>query len=380
MLYPRPALLLALALAAAPVHATTPALPAESAQAEATVPAQAEVMHVPTELRRLVQQQVVAPGGSQQARLERLAELVFAESGLALQYDYQTTRTVARTWHDRRANCLSFTLLFVALAREAGLDAEVQEVGEVLAWYEDQGVVYNVDHVNAVVHIGGRTSVVDLDRNILASRQRPRRVSDARAMAHYHNNRGAELLAAGEATAALASLRASLADDAGFVPAWNNLGVVLQRQGDLEGAEQAFLAALGLQPSFAAALSNLVALYQRTGRTERAREYARRQQRIQRNDPFHQFLLAVRCENRGDYDCAIGHYRDAIRLQQDQHPFHFGLSRAYFLDGQPRRARRELLRAHALADTSQVRAIYLRKLEHLQRWRERGAAQASGGR
>ncbi len=63
-----------------------------------------------------------------------------------------------RYWQHRRANCLAFTLLFVTLAREAGIQARVQEVGQVVSWYQDQdaGVVYSVGHVNAGVDVGGR--------------------------------------------------------------------------------------------------------------------------------------------------------------------------------------------------------------------------------
>ncbi|KAF1692539.1 transglutaminase [Pseudoxanthomonas jiangsuensis] len=371
-------LFLALAAAGLPVLAAPLSPdPVPAAAAVPATPTQAEVMRIPDELRALVHARVVAPGPGPTARLERLVELIFGERGMALEYDYQTTRTVAETWRDRRANCLSFSLLFVALAREAGLDADVQEVGEVLAWYEDQGIVYNADHVNVGVRVGSQTKIVDLDRNVLVSRERPHIVSDTRAMAHYHNNRGAELLAAGDEAAALAALRASLADDAGFVAAWNNLGVLLQRQEDLRGAEQAFLTALDLRPFYGAALSNLVALYRRSGQDGKARSYARRQERVQRNDPFHQFMLAVRCENGGDYACAIRHYRTAIRIQDGQHQFHFGLARAYFLAGDLQRARRELVRAHELGTTSQVRQVYLRKLEHLRHWREATAAHAA---
>ncbi|AKC88034.1 transglutaminase-like domain-containing protein [Pseudoxanthomonas suwonensis] len=351
-------------LALAPVPAT----------AAAAVPDAAQVMAVPGELREVVRQRVVAPGGSRSQRLERLADYVFGDDGLALEYDNSTTRTVAEVYRDRKANCLSFTLLFVALAREAGLEAQVQEVGEVLAWYQDEGVIYNANHVNVGVRVGTQWQVVDVDTNILAARNRPRGIDDRRAMAHFHNNRGAELLVEGDSGGARAALLAALEDDPDFVAAWNNLGVLLLREGDVRGAEHAYFSALRRNHQHAATLSNLVGLYRRNGDVRMQRRYEWRLDSVQNSDPFHQFMRALECENNGDYDCAVARYRRAIRLQDGEHTFHFGLARVYFLSGDLPRAQRELGRAYTLGGSEQVRSVYRQKLENLRRWRQQASS------
>ncbi|GAB3504806.1 tetratricopeptide repeat protein [Pseudoxanthomonas daejeonensis] len=359
---------LALAPAAAPDDGGHPPPPA-------SVPTTAQVMAVPDELREQVRQRVVLPGGSRDQKLERLAGYVFGDDGLALEYDNETTRTVSEVYRDRKANCLSFTLLFVALAREAGLEAQVQEVGEVLAWYQDEGVIYNANHVNVGVRTTMQWQVVDVDTNILAARNRPRGITDQRAMAHFHNNRGAELMAAGDPLGARSALLASLADAPDFVPAWNNMGVLLLRQGDSRGAERAYLTALRTKSDHAATLSNLVGLYRRAGDARMQRRYEWRLDRVQATDPFHQFMIALECENDARYDCAIARYRRAIRLQGEQHQFHFGLARAYFLSGDLSRAQRELGRAYTLGGNEQVRSVYRQKLDGLRRWREQASSQ-----
>ncbi len=359
------------ALALAP---STAAAMAVAAPAPVAVLGQDEIMAVPPELHAEVQRRVVAPDRSPEHRLQRLADFVFDDDGMRLQYDGAMTRTVAEVYRDRRANCLSFSLFFVALARDAGLEAQVREVGEVLAWYQDQGVVYNSNHVNVGVRTGGHWQVVDVDSSILAMRDRPHGIDDRRAMAHFHNNRGAERMADGDTAAAQALLQAAMTDDPTFVAAWNNYGVLLLREGDRHGAEHAYLHALGQDPMHAATLSNLVALYRRSA-DPRGQHYARKLDRLQRSDPFHQFRLALECENRGDHGCAIVRYQRAIRLQPDQHPFHFGLARAYFLSGDLSRAQRELGRALALGGTDRIRDVYRHKLDGLQRWREQASSQ-----
>jgi len=378
------ALALVAALAAsqpaeAPVRPTADGTPPSSYAPPppvAALPGLDEIMAIPPELRALLHERVIAPGGSREDKVARLVSLVFDPDGLAVEYDNDRTRTVAETWRDRRANCLSYTLLFVSLARAAGLDAEMQEVGEVLAWYQDEGVIYSANHVNTGIRVGMQVQTVDVDRNILASRSRPRAAPAERVLAHFHNNRGAELMAEGELATALASIRAALRADNRFVPAWNNLGVLLQRQGDVVGAEQALQTALKLQPEHAATLSNLVILNRREGREKAAARYAWRLDSVQRTDPFHQFMRALECEDRGDYDCAIAHYRNAIRIEGDEHTFYFGLARAYFLSGRPDRAEREMARAFHLGGSDQVREVYRRKLDSLRRWRSAEAGQA----
>ncbi len=359
-------------------------MPVVHAQESAPVPAMAryvpptvdEVMAIPAPLRELVQARVVAPGGPRDAQLQRLVSLMFDQDGLGLEYDHQVTRSVADTWQARRANCLSYTLLFVALSRELGFDARVQEVGEVLAWYQEAGFVYNASHVNVSLRMGAQRRSVDFDRSILAARGTPSIIGMDRAMAHFHNNRGAELMADGRLDDALASLQAALQADGAFNPAWNNLGVLLQRQGDADGAERAFLTALRLDPDHVAALSNIVALYRRRGDGRLEQRYAWRLSNIQRKDPFQRFMVALECEHGGDYACAISEYRQALRGNSREHLFRFGLARAYYLSGDIARAEHEMGKALAYADSAQLRQVYQRKLDHLRHWQRQDAGAA----
>ena len=87
--------------------------------------------------------------------------------------------------------------------------------------------------------------------------------------------------------------------------------------------------------------------------------------RLHANDPFHQYLLGDAFERQGELAAAADHYRRAIRLQRDQHLFHFGLARVYARSGDAARARTELIRARNLADEDR-RPLYQAKLDSLQ--------------
>ncbi|KAF1015977.1 MAG: hypothetical protein GAK31_01461 [Stenotrophomonas maltophilia] len=334
------------------------------------MPTPAEVLALPPPLRALLQQQVIDRGHSREQRLQALVEMIFSRQGLDLQYDADATLTLAEIWQQRRANCLSFTLLFVTLARKAGIDARVQEVGEVVSWYQDadQGVVFNVGHVNAGVEIAGGSATVDLDRNVLYDRHGPHAISDTRALAHFYNNRGAGRLVAGDADGARQLFAAALQQVAGFSQAWNNLGVLAHRQGDDLAARRAFETVLRDEPDNTAALSNASVLYQAAGLQAQAARLQQRLRRAQLQDPFAQYMQGAQAERAGRLDEAIAHYRRAVRLYDTAHQLHFGLARAYFLRGQLRRANAELTRAQQLGGAP-LQARYQAKLDSLARWR-----------
>ena len=347
---------------------TTPTITVSAAR----VPTPEEVFAIPADLRTMLQKQVIQRSYSRDQRLQALVEMIFDQHGLDLQYDANATYTVSDIWQHRRANCLAFTLLFVTLAREAGIQARVQEVGQVVSWYQDQdqdaGVVYSVGHVNAGVDVGGRFGTVDLDRNVLYDRRGPVPVSRARALAHFYNNLGAERLADGDFGGARAFFDASLAQDSGFAPVWNNLGVLDHREGNNEAARQALDRSLQLDGRQDAALTNASALFRSLGLTAQAQSLERRLKSVQREDPFAQYMFGARAERAGQLDQAIRYYRQAVRLYDTAHQFHFGLARVYFLAGQLKRADRELLRAQELGGAPE-QARYQAKLDSLARWR-----------
>ncbi|AEM52285.1 tetratricopeptide repeat protein [Stenotrophomonas maltophilia] len=367
--------LLALAALAAPSAialnpAATEAPAVVASTATPAMPTPQQVFAIPPAMRDMLRTQVINRSYSREQRLQALVEMIFDRHGLDLQYDADATLTVSEIWQQRRANCLAFTLMFVALAREAGIQARVQEVGQVVSWYQDQaqGLVYSVGHVNAGVGFAGRFATVDLDRNVLYDRRGPLPISQARALAHFYNNRGAERMASGDLVGARTFFNAALAQDNSFAATWNNLGVLENRTGDAAAARRALETALRLDGRQDAALTNASALYRKLGMVVQAQALEQRLQSVQREDPFAQYMLGAEAERAGQLDQAIRYYRQAVRLYDTAHQFHFGLARAYFLAGQLKRADRELLRAQELGGAPQ-QARYQAKLDSLARWR-----------
>jgi tetratricopeptide (TPR) repeat protein len=345
------------------VIAATLAL-ATPAPAVADVTPPAEVMALPAPLQTRFHDEVLSGRSSQQARLERTVEFMFSAEGLGMTYNEDATSTVAEAYATRQANCLTFTLLFLALAREAGLDATPHEIEQTLAWHQEQGTLYRSSHVNASVRIGSRHYAVDVGSDTVIARHPPVPITQARLIAHYYNNIGIAALGRMDLDEAQRDLAMSIKLDPGYASHWSNAGVIAVRGGDWAVAERSYDKALSIDPDNTNALFNMAGLANRRGDAQRESEFRRRLARVQEQDPFHHFMLAVNHERAGEYPQAIRHYRRAIQLYGDEHRFYAALARAYVQVGDIRRATRALVRAQALSD-GDTRAAYRARLDSL---------------
>lgn len=332
---------------------------------EAMPPAQ--VMALPPALRERVQEEVMAGDPSQRTRLNRLLHLLLDDKGLALVYQDDATASVEQTYATRTANCLSFTMLFLAMAREAGLDAYPQEIPQTLAWHQDNGILYRVDHINAVVRVGIHRYLVDIAGDSVIALQGPVQVSEQRLLAHFYNNLAMQDLEQDRIAPALQNMNTALQLDPGFATNWSNAGVLYLRNGDEAAAESAYAKALALEPANTSALLNMANLALQRGDHAREVEFRRRLQHQQQGDPFYHFLQAVEYENSGDYAHAIEQYQQAIRLHDDEHRFYAALAHAYVLAGDTRLAIKALARAE-WRSTGATRSDYQKQLDELRKY------------
>lgn len=355
----------AIAVSAPPVAPGPPPMP-ETLPAEVVVPSPEEVMALPPGLLEALRTQVIERTPRGMGRLERLVAFMHRPDGLDIRYRHDADLTVAQVWETRQANCLSFTLLTIAMARAAGLDAYGQEIARTLSWYAEGDTLYFSNHVNAGVRIGPHEYTVDVGSDSVMTRDPPQRVDDSRLMAVYYSNRAAALLSEGDNHTAGRFIEAALTVDPGYPSAWNNAGVQRLRMGMPEAAEAAFRRALELDGSHDGTLMNLAALYASRGEHARAGEYRRRLERLRQRNPYHVFIQAVEAERRDDYEAAARHYRRAISMHEAEHRFHFGLARALLHLGDASGAGRALSRAHDLSKGA-MQATYAAKLDLLRR-------------
>jgi tetratricopeptide (TPR) repeat protein len=295
------------------------ALPLGPPRAPVAVPTPEEVFGLDDEMVAFVQ-----PLKALRNPDHKMVELIRALEGrgmFSLEYA-EVTRTASSAFHDRQGNCLSFTMLFVTLARAAGLRASYQSVDVPPSWsYDGQVVVAN--HVNTLVRTGGRQeTVVDFNIRPYERSQSRRRVADSYALGLFYTNLGAEAMLTGDYAAALLYLRAAAGAHADIAGLWVNLGVLYSRHALYEHAEAAYLRALAVDADEPSALANLALVYEMLAEPTLAAEYRQRVQRYRERNPYYHFTAATQAYEQQQYTAALASLRKALRLKPDEHAFH----------------------------------------------------------
>jgi Flp pilus assembly protein TadD len=322
------------------------------------------VLAVSDEMREFLDAHVTRTAG-RVVRLRQLTAAIVGEDTFGLHYD-ETTRTAPETFGARRGNCLSFSHMFVALAREIGLQARYQEVDTPPDWtFKDDAFVLN-RHVNVLVDLGREGEhLVDFNLADFRTSYERRTISDARALAHHHNNVAVERMGAGDTAAALLHFRRATENDPSFSPAWTNLGTLYVREGHPRYAEAAYLQALRADAGDLVAMSNLANLYARRGDRRRADACRDRVAFHRERNPYYRYHLAREAFEAQDYDGAIGHLRYAIRRKKNEDRFYFLLGLSHLKKGDERQAQRWLALAEEVAATDALKRRYADKLEIL---------------
>ena len=264
-------------------------------------------------------------------------------------YDPSLTLTAADTFNRRAGNCLSFSNMFVAMAREAGLNAWFQEVKLTPEWSNINETFLVSMHVNAVVQDARSEYVVDVSGAKRAKWVRIRRLSDAEAEAQYYNNYGADALVENDLATAFAYLVKAIrtAPDTSYI--WSNLGVVYNRNGQADDAKQAYDVALEINPAEIVALNNLYTIYVQEGDLVQAGKLSSRVKRHRLKNPYYLHRLSSQALDERRYEDAIALLKRAIKLDKEEYRFHFTLAHSLLLNGEKDAALQSLGQAKQLA-------------------------------
>jgi Flp pilus assembly protein TadD len=290
-------------------------------------------------------------GSTERARLAKLSELFTPHQGLDLEYDALATYTASETLDRQAGNCLAFTHLFVAIAREVGLDARYREMHGILRWDEVGDFVLLNRHVGAYGELQWYgTYQADFGQIENRDDRFGGVISDDRARAQHFNNLGARALTRGESHQAVRYFNRALTIDRVPSYIWSNLGTAYARLGDPQLAEHAYRQALRSNAYDATATAQLGRLYEQLGEEQLAAQYRDRSRRIAQQNPWRLFYEGVDAIADGDLNRAVDRLTRAARAQPDEMHFHLELGKALALRGNERRARDRFLRAAKLAD------------------------------
>lgn len=277
---------------------------------------------------------------------------------LEFEYDPQVTLAAADAFEQRTGNCLTFSNLFIAMARSAGMESWYREVEVLPEWSKVNDTMLVSMHVNAVVRDRGKEFVVDVSGREREHNERVRRLSDEEAEAQFYGNLGVDALIENDLPRAYAYFALALDVRPGLPYIWSNLGVVFRRNDQTEEAKLAYRTALEFDPDHAVSLNNLYVIYEEEGDMEAAEATYARVEKIRRRNPYYLHYLASLASEEQRHADAVGYMRRAIQIEDSEYRFHQRLAQSYYLLGQEEKAQASLERARRLApsglDTSTI--------------------------
>jgi Flp pilus assembly protein TadD len=279
------------------------------------------------DMERWVEEVLSTHSGDGGLRKLKILQAALFSADFDFAYDTQLTLTAADAFATRRGNCLSFTSMFVAMARSAGIPAFLMSVRrDVVAGYRG---------ASSEVHI------FDFYLTTSGPYIQERAIDDLTAAAMYHVNLGGDAIRRGELDEAVRHLgiATTLAPD--WAQGWVNLGVAHYRRGDAEAAFTDYQRALDAETGNPSALGNLAFIYRDQGR-EREAEVALRAAAQQTTNPFTLIAMADVEMARGRLGAAGGYLRKARRWYSDEPEVHLALARLAERRGDPARADRHL--------------------------------------
>jgi Flp pilus assembly protein TadD len=255
---------------------------------------------------------------SDRQRMHALHQSIKSNAILGVKYAPDAEGNAVDVFHRGTANCLSYAHLLVALAREAGLDANYQWVKVRPQWSRVGERVALRLHVNVTIKLRhGEKFTVDIDPLQPSETTGTRELSDKDAIALYHNNIGMEALARNEVETAWAHAVRALQLSPDMSLLWVNIGAIYRLAGQHEAAEHSYMYALQLNSFERSAMNNLVVLYDLEGREEESKYWSDRVARYRTNNPYYHAWLGDKAGETADWPQALMHYSDALRLSPE---------------------------------------------------------------
>jgi len=265
---------------------------------------------------------VTADARHSNARFRSLMAGLHGAGYLDAVYSANSTLTAAETFESKGGNCLSYTNMFVALAREAGLNARYQVVDVPASWDADSGFLIRYTHINVVVQgvrldrLSRQSVIVDFNAVHPEGDFSQRIVSDAYAESLYYAKKSVNLLRADRPRQGFAYLRRALEIAPENADLWVNLGAFYATLEDYESSIEAYEVARQIDPSNKSAVAGMARSHANAGNTEMAAVYDRKVRNYRKRNPYYHYALAQSAFEKADFEQSLTAIDQAIDLKR----------------------------------------------------------------
>lgn len=270
-------------------------------------------------------------GGTRLAvsRFKRLLKALSDDGYFTSTYNADKTFNAADTFANKSGNCLSYTAMFITMARYAGMNARFQIVRVPPSWDADSGYLIRYTHINVLVtgvkmdKLGGGDFTVDFNAVHPEPEYSRRIVSDRYAESLFHANRSVTSVRAGDDRTGLAHLRRAIELVPDNADLWINLGAFYGKRDDFAAAIDAYEVGLSIDPGNKGAISGLSRAYAGAGDMAKAEFYGNQVKRYRQKNAYYHFALAQAQFEQADYPEALAAINTAIGLKRGNGRFYF---------------------------------------------------------
>ena len=305
----------------------------------------------------------------------KLLKHIFDKEKIALSYSSNANLTARESYHSSMANCMSLTIMAYALAKEANLHANFQQVDIPEYWVRNGQYNLLTGHINLLVKasthfdrhfiVDNDNIQIDFDPYVYKQTFSKRLIDINTVIAMFYNNKGGQALVDQEYDIAYQYLKAATKIDKNFSAAWGNLAVLYRLTDNLKSAEDAYRYAILIDPNNLTALTNLSILLRNQQNNLEADEIERKLLGKRRKNPYYHAVLADEAYYKHDYQQALKHYKKAIKLNNRIHEVYFGVAKVYYQMNKLPEAKKAMRRALLLNKEKSIEHQYLSKLNFL---------------
>jgi len=307
-------------------------------------------------------------------QIQALVQHIFSRSDLNLLYRAEANTVANQTFRNRAANCLSMSIMTYALANELGFSVRFQDIEIPEYWTIREGQSLLNGHINLQILPGSSrkrteffTQGFEVDFDAQATREHfPKTLLKLnQVVAMFHNNNGADALLKRDYVKAYAYFRSAFLQSPYLSSVLTNLGYLYRLVGHYELAEKTYLWAIKKNKKNLTAWRNLSYLYRYMGDDEKANNIVDRVTRRRADNPFFHINLGDKAFEKQQWQIALRHYQQALKLDKRNHEVFFGLGKTYFELGDVTRSYHYLKLAKMKSRTEQQQAKYQREIDML---------------
>ncbi len=303
-------------------------------------------------------------------KIRALVDALFDKGKQKFSYNADETNNAAGVFASKSGNCLSYTIMTAAFAKQMHLPVQFHVVTFGDVWDRNNDIDFRIGHVNLTLgapYLKGDefaqlvdfTALSDLHGELLDD------IGEDVIVSMYFNNRAAEAMAHGNLDDAYWWAKAATRSSVSFLAAYNTLGVIYLHHNDAAQAERVFARVLEREPENTLAMSNEVIALNALGRTADAQAISIRLAQIQPNPPFYYFNLGVKAMQAQDYKTARMEFTKEVNRASYNPQFHFWLALADYRLGEMEETRKHLTYAMENSPNDQLHDLYAAKLAAL---------------